>query len=70
MTKEFIKFFYSQIGIRIKGIDVPDRVKMYKNITMYLFNNTDVKGAAYLGNYSFNFTPEAGKYLDQGYIHG
>lgn len=63
MAKEFILFFYSQIGIRIKGIDVPDRVRMYHPIKMSLFNNTETRGA-YLGNYNFNFTPEAGKYLD------
>jgi len=73
VTSKTIIFFFSQIGIQINNIDVPDRSMNYGPIFMTLFNNTDPRNASYLGkktilivigNYSFYFQPTPGTFID------
>ena len=53
MTNTTILFFFSQIGIQINNIDVPDRAMTYGPIFMALFNNTDPHNASYIGKKAF-----------------
>eukprot|EP00347_Sterkiella_histriomuscorum_P002582 403367589 len=64
-----LTFFYSAIGIKISGIDMPVGSGSYGPIVLKIFNNTDsTNRTAFIASHEFNFTVEPATLLDQGYV--